>query len=198
MLHFHWLKHSWRRANIFRYRKVYSGIFPFVKKYGSFLCKDEQTGEVKTIATNPLQWRHKNKAIATKLLQSDVVVFLSATLPYSYLVRIQTVSFSLVRFQHIQAINTIITVLSICTGNITLGHHMELASTDLRLLRPRVIFPGTDWKYSCYCISATFFIFYFRGLQESQTIQLPHILWSGHVQHRYHFTSSFPVSTLCE
>ena len=122
MLHFHWFKHSWRRANIFRYRKVYSGIFPFVKKYGSFFCEDEQTGEVKTIATNPLQWRHKNKAIATKLLQSDDVVFLSATFPYSYLVRIQTISFSLVRFQHIQPINTIITVLSICTGNITLGH----------------------------------------------------------------------------
>ena len=49
------------------------------------------------------------------------------------------------------AINALITVFSICTGNTALGHHTDLASSRA-IFRSRTIFSSTDPKNSYYCI----------------------------------------------
>ena len=48
------------------------------------------------------------------------------------------------------AVNTIITVFSICNGNNVLDHCTDLE--DWSVLRTRAIFPSTDPKSSYYCI----------------------------------------------
>ena len=60
MLHFHWLRGSQRRADIFRYKSL-------SRKTLAFFGKTDEW-ETKVIATNPLQRSHYNKAI---LQQSD-------------------------------------------------------------------------------------------------------------------------------
>ena len=66
---------------------------PVVPKDVSLICKYTRIGEEETTATKPLQQSYCNEAIATKPLQRDLVFFSFSTLPYSFLVSIQTTQF---------------------------------------------------------------------------------------------------------
>lgn len=105
-------------------------VFPFVKKDGSFLCKHRWTENEKSlyqaIGMEPLQQNHWK--VMTFFLSSS-----SSDTKNSW--EFKQFIFSLVRFYHIRTINTVITVFSICTGNI--ASVVAPTSQAQQVVRPR-------------------------------------------------------------
>ena len=124
---------------------VFSGI-TLRQERGSSVCKHRWTEEAKrkvcifiyNIFTNSNLCGHCNvkpcPGKVTPLLGEAITKWRRFFLVFNFL-----------------AINALITVFSICTGNTALGHHTDLASSRA-IFRSRTIFSSTDPKNSYYCI----------------------------------------------
>ena len=110
MLHFHWPRSPW--STLFIKKILTNGCFKNYTAIVIWRCALSNWSQRKM---KPLQ----NEAI-TKWQR----FFLSFS--YSYLVRIQTIFFSLVSFTHIQAKNTVITVFQSVLAVFRLGQYADL------------------------------------------------------------------------
>ena len=122
IMSFHWLISPWRRADIFRYS-------PSSRKMVALFVNMGEWEKSKA-----LERSHCNEAIAKWyrfFLSSNDVVF---SIFQSSFIRISSglnhFSFYLISFQHIRAVNTIMTVFLvffIFIGNIALGHRTDIS-----------------------------------------------------------------------
>ena len=100
-LHFHWLRRLWMKTDIFGYSPL--------SKRGSLVCKQRRTGEAKTkvyilickIFPNSVFKTYTSMTVWQRALNSFLFVSHENS---------NSLSFSLVSFMHIRAINTIATL----------------------------------------------------------------------------------------
>ena len=98
------------------------------------------------IITKSLQRSDYSKAVTTKTLQIDVAFSFPQLFPIRFSWKLKHCSFSSVRFQHIRAINTIITHFWSVTR--MLPSVITPTSKAQLVLGHQAIFPSTDWKSS--------------------------------------------------